>query len=435
MIKRRPLYVALAVLLATGSCAVAVLSCTETRSKLIGAFTPTYKPSGDPSNLNPTFDGPDAALPRIAISLETVAEGFSQITDLQFPPGESELAIVLQKEGEARWTSFADRKQGTFFKQEVLTASEEGLLGLAFHPKFSQNGRFFVNAVVKGDSGDESHIDEWKVAPGEDLRTATPRRVRTLLSVHQPYPNHDAGQLAFGPDGFLYIGFGDGGSGGDPHGNGQNPATLLGAMLRIDVDHQADGKPYAIPADNPFLGREGFLPELWAMGLRNPWRYSFAPDGRLIVADVGQDTWEEIDLVKAGDNLGWNIREARHCFEPKTSCRTEGLVDPIYEYGRDTGSSITGGYVYTGSRVPELAGKYLFADFVSGRIRALDLPAQVSNDAPLANAWALGRWPLLIASFGRDARGEVYVTDFSGGKVYRIAPAASTTADAGTATP
>lgn len=407
--KRRWLIAAAALI----AIAAAALSCTATRAKLVGVFTPSYEPSGDPSNLVATFDGPDLKLPRIAISLQTVAEGFSQITDLQFPPGESDLAIVLQKEGEARWVSFADKKQGTFLREEVLTASEEGLLGLAFHPKFKENGRFFLNVVVEGETGDETHIDEWKVAPGADVRTAKPSKVRTLLKVTQPYPNHDAGQLAFGPDGFLYVGFGDGGYRDDPHGHGQNTMTMLGSMLRIDVDREGDGKPYAIPSDNPFVGREGFLPEVWAYGLRNPWRYAFAPDGRLIVADVGQNKWEEVDLVKAGDNLGWKIREGRHCFEPEEGCPTEGLVEPIYEYGRDSGSSITGGYVYTSDRVPELRGKYVFGDFVSGRLWALELDT--------GKAHALGRWPLLPATFGVDGRGEVYVTDFSGGKVFRIA--------------
>jgi glucose/arabinose dehydrogenase len=234
--------------------------------------------------------------------------------------------------------------------------------------------------------------------------------------VDQPYGNHKAGQLAFGPDGDLYVGFGDGGSEGDPQGNGQNTHTFLGKMLRIDVNHRDSGKAYAIPQDNPFVNTSSFLPEIWALGLRNPWRYSFDSQGRLIVSDVGQDTWEEIDLLEKGRNYGWNIREGKHCYHPPQGCRTQGLTDPIYEYSHDEGIAVIGGYVYDGKAIPSLSGKYVFGDFGSGRLWALTLP-----DA--SDVFALGRWGVSISTFGRDLQGELYLADYTSGKIYHIAGA------------
>ena len=239
--------------------------------------------------------------------------------------------------------------------------------------------------------------------------------MRPILSVGQPYQNHNAGQLAFGPDGMLYIALGDGGWHYDPRGHGQNLGTLLGSMLRVDVNA---AKGYAVPPDNPFVDREGARPEIWAYGLRNPWRFSFASDGRLLVADVGQNNFEEVNVVQKGDNLGWKTREARHCFDPNEDCATEGLVDPIFEYPRELGLSVTGGYEYTGSRVEILKGAYVFADFTSGHMWALKLPEK--REGPMADSQLLGRWPLLISAFGRDAQGELYVADWGRGLVLGV---------------
>jgi glucose/arabinose dehydrogenase len=194
-------------------------------------------------------------------------------------------------------------------------------------------------------------------------------------------------------------------------------------MLRLDVDAASpaspvDGRAYGIPADNPFVGQAGIPPETWALGLRNPWRFSFAPDGRMVLADVGQNAWEEVDIVSAGDNLGWKIREGSRCFAPTDGCATDGLVDPVYTYGHEQdGQSITGGYVYTGQAIPALAGKYVFGDFVSGRIWALDLPAELPGEATVH---ALGRFPAMWVTFGRDGAGELWVADFAAGVVYGL---------------
>jgi glucose/arabinose dehydrogenase len=354
------------------------------------------------------------------VVLEKVAEGFSQPTDLQFLPGSSQQLVVLEKGGTAHWLQLDSGKRGPLLQVDVRTASEEGLLGLAFHPRFAQDGRFYIHYTPAGGSTHRSRIAAWKHDSPGDLGGGTATETRVLLEVEQPYQNHNAGQLAFGPDGMLYIAMGDGGLADDPDDNGQDLTTLLGSMLRVDVDNPQAGLGYGIPSDNPFLEHEGARPELWAIGLRNPWRFTFAPDGRMIVADVGQDAWEEIDIVRAGDNLGWSVREGYTCFHEHADCGKQ-FIEPIHVYGRDIGLSLTGGHVYTGDSIAWLRGHYLFADFISGRFFALPLPA--SREVPQGGlpAIALGRWPVLPSAFGIDARGEVYVATFAHGIVYRLA--------------
>lgn len=370
-----------------------------------------------PPPMAPTGAAANAALP---VRLLAIAEGIAQPTDIQFPPGAGTLAIVLQKTGDARWLDVRTGKHAVSFHIDVLTVSEEGLLGLAFHPRFADNGRFYVNYVARAKRRDTSHVAEWTFPDPKDLRSGTPRAGRVLMTVEQPYANHNAGQLAFGPDGMLYIGWGDGGYANDPHENGQNTRAFLGKMLRIDVDHAEAGRAYAIPADNPFVGKPEFLPEIFAYGLRNPWRYSFDPRGRLVVADVGQNLWEEIDIVRAGDNLGWNIKEGFACFRPdRAGCDRKDLVDPVLAYGRELGGSITGGHVYLGKRIPALAGLYVFADATSGRLFAVALP---EDRAQRVEPRTLGKWPMMPVTFGRDADGELYVAAFDRGEIYRLDP-------------
>ncbi|MCK6550560.1 PQQ-dependent sugar dehydrogenase [Myxococcota bacterium] len=401
-----------------------VFACTGIRHGLVGMFSPSYEGPAKPADarvLAPAFEEPDGRRPRIDVALVEVARGFVQITDLQFVPSDSSLLVVLEKAGTARWVDLDTGKRGVSFTVAVRDDSEQGLLGLAFHPKFSENGRIFLNYVTRSDGADVTRIAEWTVPPGADLREIAPTPRRTILDVPQPYQNHNAGQLTFGPDGLLYVGLGDGGWRDDPHGHGQDTTTLLGDMLRIDVDASDPGREYRVPPDNPFVGRAGFRPEIWAYGLRNPWRYSFDPAGRLVVADVGQDAYEEVSIVEKGANLGWKIREAAHCFEPKEGCRTDGIVDPVFEYGRDEGGSITGGYVALGARAPALRGRYVAGDFLSGRLWALELPETASGRAKVH---ALGKFPLLPSTFGRDAAGDLYVADYPEGIVYRLeAPA------------
>ena len=296
----------------------------------------------------------------------------------------------------------------------VLSGGERGLLGLAFHPKHRKNGRFFVNYTRRDDGA--TVLAEYR-RQGLSLQASTEER--TLMVVPHPYANHNGGMVAFGPDGLLYIGLGDGGSGGDPQNRAQNPAELLGKILRIDVD---GAPPYAIPSDNPFA-RAGGRPEIFASGVRNPWRFSFdRATGALWLADVGQNKWEEIDLVTRGGNYGWRIMEGKHCFLPEKDCHIEGLTMPVSEYGHDQGRcSVTGGYVYRGRNLPALQGSYLFGDYCSGEIFAVS----VGNDvAAGSEPRLLRRSGMRISSFGEDEAGEVYVVDHRGG-LYRLSPSHS----------
>lgn len=287
--------------------------------------------------------------------------------------------------------------------------NEAGLLGMALHPRFAENRKVYLSYTAHG-APLISRISEFTSPDGG--RTLDPASERIVLALDQPYSNHNGGNIIFGPDGMLYIGFGDGGSGGDPHGNGQNLDTLLGKLLRIDVD---GGTPYAIPPDNPFATGDG-RPEIYASGLRNPWRWSFDREtGALWLADVGQDKWEEIDLIVRGGNYGWNLREGAHCFKHR-ECSAEGLIDPVVEYGHDDGCSATGGYVYRGHAIPALRGIYLYADYCSGKIWGL-FPKSGGGLEPPRLLLETG---LRIASFGQGADGELYVLDHGGGRVYRL---------------
>ena len=300
----------------------------------------------------------------------------------------------------------------------VESGGEKGLLGLAFHPDFGTNRRFFVNYTRRVATQLQSVISEF-AASSVNANQADSASERQLLVLNQPFDNHNGGQLAFGPDGFLYAGFGDGGSGGDPFGNAQNLQTLLGKMLRLDVNGPpAAGKQYAIPADNPFVNGGG-LPEIWAYGLRNPWRFSFdRATGRLFAGDVGQGDWEEVDLITKGGNLGWNIMEGNHCFPPNTvACNTAGLIPAIAEYGHDAagGISITGGFVYRGSNIAGLAGVYVFGDLASGRVWGLREDGQGNWQQTLVLTHNL-----TVTSFGKDTAGELYLLDYAGGAVLRL---------------
>ena len=292
------------------------------------------------------------------------------------------------------------------------SGNEMGLLGLAFHPDFKNNESFFVNYT----NGNDTVISRF-ILSSDNPDTADPASEEILMTFQQPYQNHNGGQLAFGPDdGYLYIATGDGGSGGDPHGNAQNRGTLLGKILRIDVDSQDPGLNYAIPPDNPFTGNnEGYREEIYAYGLRNPWRFSFDPlTGRLWAADVGQDTMEEIDIVEKGGNYGWNIMEGSLCYNPRTGCDSAGLELPVYEYEHSLGESVTGGYIYRGENLSLLYGAYIYSDFISSTIWGL----WYEEGKEPAN-FLLSETGLNISSFGIDEDYELYLTTFDG-KIYRL---------------
>lgn len=287
--------------------------------------------------------------------------------------------------------------------------SEQGLLGIAFHPSYETNGFFYVHYSKLG-TGDTVIARYSKSV--SDPNAADPASELILLEQTQPFSNHNGGQITFGPDGYLYIGLGDGGSGGDPQGNGQNRATLLGKLLRIDVNNTENGKNYAIPSDNPFKGNgSGYKEEIFAYGFRNPWRFSFDPDSNLLfVADVGQDKYEEVDTVQIGKNYGWNTLEGTHCYQPSTGCDKTGLELPIAEYGHDLGESITGGFVYRGAKTPSLKGLYLYADFVTGRIWSLSGTTVTQLFDTDKN----------LSSFGIDENKELYILSYGDGKILTI---------------
>lgn len=289
--------------------------------------------------------------------------------------------------------------------------NEEGLLGMAFHPKFKTNGEFFVYYTTQK-APHTTVVSRFKVSK-TDPNKADPNSEEELLVVNHPYWNHKGGTICFGPDGFLYIAIGDGGAGNDPHNNGQNLQTLLGKILRIDVDRKDPELAYAIPKDNPFIGRFAnkqliARPEIYAYGLRNVWRMSFdKTTGALWAADVGQNLWEEIDLIVNGGNYGWNLRESKHDFAPNNTASAPGLIDPIFEYNHDIGKSITGGHVYRGKKFPALVGHYLYADYVTGRLWALkydDAAKKVVANHPIPYEGAA----LPVISFGEDEAGEAY---------------------------
>ena len=338
-----------------------------------------------------------------------MVSGLTAPVDLQVPPDSTDRLFVVEQEGMVRVVQSGTLVATPFIdiRSRVTSGGERGLLGLAFHPNYASNRRFFLSYTRTSGGQLQSVIAEYQTSPGDPNTADTTERI--VLTVDQPFENHNGGQIQFGPDGFLYIGSGDGGWGGDPRGNGQNMDTLLGKILRIDV---GPAQLYAVPPDNPFVGHAGIQPEIWASGVRNPWRFSFdRTTGRLFVGDVGQDSFEEVDLATKGGNYGWNIMEGLHCYPPPaTGCNTSGLELPIAEYSHSEGNSITGGYVYRGALRPELRGTYMFGDFGSGRIWRLT----ESTSGTWTRSLLLDT-QLNISSLGQDAAGEILVVDYGGG--------------------
>jgi glucose/arabinose dehydrogenase len=362
----------------------------------------------------PASSGPTAAgAAGVAIQLEKVADDLPLPVFITYAGDESDRMFVVEKKGTISILRDGKRDATPFLDITSLvtsSGSEQGLLGLAFHPDYISNGRFFVYYTAK--NGDDT-LARYQVSSDPDV--ADPASGQVLFAVDDPAANHNGGMLAFGPDGYLYAGLGDGGSGGDPWGNAQNRSVLLGKLLRLDVDGD---EPYSIPPDNPWPnGQDQARPEVWAYGLRNPWRFSFdRATGDLYIGDVGQNAYEEIDFQPAGSsglNYGWNMREAAHCFR-SDSCESNGLIDPIGEYAHDEGCSVTGGYVYRGAAFPSLQGLYIFGDYCSGRIWSLS-----RDDAGQWRQRKLLDSRLSISSFGEDQAGELYVVDLGGG-LYRV---------------
>ena len=395
--------------------------------------TQTLPPSDTPLPPTPTPIPPTATLPppptatplptavpvadptTIRVGLRRIVSGLDTPVGIAHANDGSGRLFIVEKPGRIRIVRGGDLLPEPFLDitdRADAGGSEQGLLGLAFHPNYPRNGFLFVNYT---DHRGDTVISRFSVTA--DPNRADPNSEVVILTLDQPAGNHNGGHLVFGPDGYLYIGTGDGGGAGDQYGNGQNGQTLLGAMLRLDVDSR---QPYAIPPDNPFLGNPAIRDEMWAIGLRNPWRYSFDRlTGDLYIADVGQNRYEEIDFQPAGNpggqNYGWPIMEGSHCYPEDQPCDRTGLTLPVVEYDHSQGCSVTGGYVYRGHEFPILTGIYLFGDYCTGRIWGL---------APgTEGTWRvaeLGQFGVALSSFGEDETGEVYLLDMGRGEVLQI---------------
>jgi glucose/arabinose dehydrogenase len=352
------------------------------------------------------------------LSLELIASGFALPVGITHAGDGSGRLFIVEQGGLIRIIT-----NGTVLPAPFLDISsrlksgrgEQGLLGIAFPPGYgTTTSALYTNYTGTQGIGD-TVISRFTTTADPD--SADPASEEVLLTIVQPFANHNGGQLAFGPDGYLYIGMGDGGSGGDPLNNAQNTLSLLGKMLRIDVTSQPSG--YITPPGNPFVGNAAYRPEIWALGLRNPWRFSFdRGTGNLYIADVGQASYEEVDFhpagVASGANYGWNIMEGLHCYNA-ASCDTTGLTLPVAEYGHTAGEcSVTGGFVYRGAAIPALQGVYLYGDYCSGRIRGL----MMSGTA--VEHWLLLETGFNISTFGEDEAGNIYVADHQKGNIYQI---------------
>ena len=376
------------------------------------ALTQSPEPTGNAAR--PAAPGP---LPQVDVERAFPDLEFRRLTNLAQPDDGRGMLFVTEQAGLVRL--FPNRQDaaeaGVFLdiRDRVREVNnEEGLLGLAFDPGYAGNGFFYVH--YSAGSPRRSVVSRFSVSPGDPLR-ADPGSELVVMEIRQPFGNHNGGQIAFGPDGYLYVALGDGGSAGDPGDNGQDLETLLGSVLRIDVSQSSPGEPYRIPHDNPFVGEPGVRWEIWAYGLRNPWRFSFDASGRLWAADVGQNAWEEIGVLEGGGNYGWRCMEGLHRFRWESGCDSAVLTSPVWEYPRTSGNcSVTGGYVYRGSGIPDLAGAYVYGDYCSGRIWGLRLDGgSVGEQALLAESG------LFIASFGEDLDGNLYVLSRNEG-IYRL---------------
>ncbi|MHC5022772.1 MAG: PQQ-dependent sugar dehydrogenase [Planctomycetota bacterium] len=379
---------------------------------LLVAPTTMVEPAAAPDPATQDDAAPSTGdLPDVTLTPAFPRLSFARPVYLTHAGDDSGRLFVLEQDGRIRvFEAKPDVEAAGVFldiKERVYRGhNEEGLLALAFHPRFRENRQFYV--YYSASRPRRGVLSRFTVS-ADDPDRADPATEQVILEVDQPWGNHNGSTVLFGPDGYLYMSLGDGGAANDPQNNGQNLSTLLGTIVRIDVDRADPGRAYAIPPDNPFVDRDGARPEIWAWGLRNVWRMSFDPEtGDLWAGEVGQNRWEEICLITRGGNYGWRIREGTHGFTDETT--TETLIDPVVEYSHSEGLSVTGGHVYRGTRLRRLAGAYVYADYVSGNIWALRYEdGQVTAQRQIAKT----RPRKYISSFGEGPDGELYVCAFN----------------------
>jgi glucose/arabinose dehydrogenase len=376
----------------------------------------------------------ESPIPELGFEVAFEKLKFERCVVIAHPPDGTDRIFVVEQPGRVKWfENKPDAGEATLaldLTAKVLSSgNEEGLLGLAFHPKFQSNHQVYLQYSFpklgpqrKRDPNTRNIVARFEMDSKNEK--ILPESEKVILEIKQPYENHNGGVLQFGPDGYLYIGLGDGGAANDPHGNGQNLKTMLGKFLRIDVDRSEGEKAYAVPKDNPFVGKEDVLPEIWSAGWRNPWGYHFdRKTGELWSADVGQDKWEEINIVRKGLNYGWNAREAMHDFKPGAAGPFE---EPLVEHAHakpkmtDGANSITGGCVYRGKRLKEAEGVYLYGDFVTGNMYGIKWDGKKVVESRMLFEFKLKQ----IATFGEDRNGDVYWSTFTDGHLYRFAKAA-----------
>jgi glucose/arabinose dehydrogenase len=410
-------------LLLTGS-VVGLLACGQATLSPSSVATPA--PTAGTTAPAPTTAAPTTTPvptgtpgPSMAIRLDPVADGLESPVDVVPADDGSDRIFVVEQGGRIRIVRDGTLVDAPFLDiaKRLTSGGERGLLGLALHPDFPNDPRFFVNYTdLNGDTVISSFNQSL------DADSADPESERILMRIDQPFANHNGGAVAFGPDGMLYIGMGDGGSGGDPMGNGQRLDTHLGKILRIDVDVPAgQDPPYAVPPDNPFVGTAGALPEIWHLGMRNPWRIRFdPPTGDLWIGDVGQNAWEEIDVARSGQkglNFGWNRMEGFACFEPSSGCDQAGLTLPLAAYGHDLGCAVVGGVVIHDPALAALDGRYLFADECSGNIWTMDASGDGRREPTLARDSGEN-----ISAIAQSTTGAVYAVALGSGRLFRVVP-------------
>lgn len=385
------------------------------------ATATTQQTEAPTATLTPIPSG--VPLDELQVDLELVVDGLDQPTGIVTANDGSGRLFIIERTGRIRILQDGQLLETPFLDisdQVTTSGPEQGLLGLAFHPDYETNGTFYVNYT--NPDGD-TRISRFQVT--DDPNQADAGSEINLFAIDQPATNHNGGELEFGPDGMLWIGLGDGGGGGDTYGNGQNGQTLLATILRVDPSTFADPEgtpPYEIPPDNPYVDDPDVLDEIWAIGLRNPWRFRFDREtGDLYIADVGQNQWEEINVVPAGSpgglNFGWPIMEGTHCYSEE-DCDTSGLTLPVFEYSHDEGGcSVTGGEVYRGTAQPDLVSTYFFADYCSGKLWGMQWAPDGGTQTALLNQFTEERF----SSFGHDAQGELYLTSLNGGIFHLVA--------------